>query len=145
MQRLSHILLLIIAISGLSACAGGGAEPDLTSVQDIVIVGGDTLGRNWDNLPTEEEAEKAKAMGITPEQYKQLMEQEQMRLWQENQSTNGYVDVDETKTDEFYYEEYYKFEPTEFSKKMHKEETYTVLTTDGREVVVGSQDKGPGE
>lgn len=138
MRYLSAILILFIVSSGLISCG----EADTAEVQDIVIVGGDTLGRNWDNLATAEEAEQAKALGISPEQYVQMKEQEQLRIWQESQAANSLNTTEDLTQGGEEEEDYYNFEPTKFSEKMHKEQTYTVMSADGREVVVGSQDQG---
>jgi hypothetical protein len=136
MKYLTGILLFFIALTGLFSC-----EPaDKTDVQDIIIVGGDTLGRNWDNLATKEEAEQARALGLTPEQYLKIrdeMKQKELedRLKMQNEIENMQHSSSGLESEsEFEYE----FEPINFSDQMYKEKSQTVLTTDGREVVVGS-------
>jgi hypothetical protein len=132
MRYLTGILLLIIALTGFFSCE----PPNKTDVQDIIVVGGDTLGRNWDNLPTKEEAEQAKAMGLTPEQFLKIrdeMKQKELedRLKAQNELENQQYSSGEAVSE-------YEFEPINFSDQMYKEKTQTVITTDGREVVVGS-------
>jgi hypothetical protein len=132
---MKYILLILITsiVSTLIISCNNAA--DQKDVQDIVIVNGDTLGRNWDNLPSKEEAEQARELGLTPEQYMQ-MKDEQMKqdlldrqqrdeILTQNQGSDNSVSSDD-------------IPKSKFSDKMYQEPTYSVETQNGQEVIVGS-------
>lgn len=134
MRYLTFILVFIVVSTGILSC--GSADPaDLSEQQDIVIIGGDTLGKNWDNLASKEEVEQARELGITPEQYIQMKEQMQQQELEQRLNNQNIMEEGAMPADEDLYE------GTTFSDQMYREQTQTVLTPDGREVVVGSNKK----
>ena len=137
MKHILHISVGFIIVTGILSCS----EADKTDVQgqeDIVIVGGDTLGRNWDNLPTKEEAEQARELGLTPEQFMQLKDEQQKEfLEQKQREDEGSLGQGDDANNPF------TLPSTTFSDQMYKEPNYSVETVDGREVVVGSGNAPP--
>jgi hypothetical protein len=130
------LILTFFVLSTLVSCGSGGNQPNISDVQDIVIVGGDTLGRNWDNLATKEEAEQAKALGLTPEQYLKIRDEMKQKELEDRLKIQNQLENQEYSSGEAVSE--YEFEPINFSDQMYQEKAQTVITTDGREVVVGS-------
>jgi hypothetical protein len=130
MKIILHILTLGILSTAIFSC--GPATPEAQRDDDIIIVDGDTLGRNWDNLPTAEEAEAAKALGLTPEQYLELKAQEEQQMLIESQRQDA-EDNDAEESDILYGPA-----NTTFSDKMYREERLTIESIDGRELVIDS-------
>ena len=130
MKSILHILTVLIVSTVFVSCNGSENQKD---VQDVIIVGGDTLGKNWDNLPTKEEAEQARSLGLTPEQFMQLKDEQQkqdlLKMQQEQEAANQGNNASEESN---------ALPPTSFSDQMYKEPTLSVETQDGREVVVGT-------
>lgn len=114
-----HILIIVL-IGSLSMLI---YRNEKTNFKDqIIVVGGDTLGRNWDNLPSAQELED-QINGELEQAGNQQQYYEAMPQQEEATANNFYED----------------YTPTTFSDKTYREETQTVVTPDGREVVVGSQ------
>jgi hypothetical protein len=134
MKYIIHILALIVISTALLSC--GPADQSDVRDDDIVVVGGDTLGRNWDNKATKEEAEEAKALGLTPEQYLELKaQQDQMQM--EQLQMSQYMDEEANRPNEDP-NAIYSSPNTSFSDQMYREEQFTIETLDGRQLVVDS-------
>ncbi|MCB9034437.1 MAG: hypothetical protein H6553_11410 [Chitinophagales bacterium] len=112
-----HILIIVL-IGSLSMLI---YRNEKTSFKDqVIVVGGDTLGRNWDNLPSAKEIEDQRIRELEQagnQQYYEAMPQQE-----------------EATADNFYND----YTPTTFSDKAYREQTQTIVAPDGREVVVSS-------
>ncbi|MEZ4880603.1 MAG: hypothetical protein R2801_10620 [Chitinophagales bacterium] len=113
-----HILVIVL-IGSLSMLI---YRNEKTNFKDqVIVVGGDTLGRNWDNLPSAKEIEDQR-----------LLELEQAG---NNQQYYNIAPQEEATADNFYDD----YTPTTFSDKTYREQTQTIVAPDGREMVVGSE------
>jgi hypothetical protein len=106
MRTVFHIFVLIIVVAIFSII---NFSTDKSNSPEIVIVGNDTLGRNWDNLPSAQEIQQAKYNN-------QYSEDEVLP------SSNKELD----------------FEPIDFSDRIetNKGNNETVISADGREIIV---------
>lgn len=107
MRTIFHIFVLIVVVAIFSII---NFTSDNKSTQpEIVIVGNDTLGRNWDNLPNAKEIEDAKYNTPT----------------QEITSNTSSTQSEE-------------FESIDFSDRIEKNKGnhQTVISSDGREIIV---------
>lgn len=107
MRTIFHIFVLIIVVAIFSII--NFSSSNTKQQPEIVIVGNDTLGRNWDNLPSAQEIEQAKYN--TPSQ-------------QSENNNNSKATTE--------------FEPIDFSDRIeqNKGNHNTVISSDGREIIV---------
>ncbi|QQR98360.1 MAG: hypothetical protein IPK18_02170 [Sphingobacteriales bacterium] len=110
MRTVFHIFLLIIVV-GVFSIINFSTDKNKGKQPEIVIVGNDTLGRNWDNLPSAQEIQEANFRNSNSE----------------SQQGNNYNSSNRS-----------EFEPIDFSDRIesNKGNHSTVISSDGREIIV---------
>ncbi|MCB0513469.1 MAG: hypothetical protein KDC60_03465 [Bacteroidetes bacterium] len=119
MRVVVHIFILIAVVTFFVIYNFSGANKHKAN-GDIVIVGNDTLGRNWDNLPSAKEIEAAK--------FKEQVSNSSMNFNFENQQER--TQKGDSKT----------FESIGFSNRISESQNNreTIISDNGAEIVVGT-------
>lgn len=119
MRVVIHIFILITIVSIFVIYNFTGDKVPKGKNQ-IVIVGNDTLGRNWDNLPSDSEIEESR-YNVT---YNNTDSENSDFEQGSSSSVNSEFD----------------FKPTEFSDRVSQNQNNkeTIITANGAEVVVGT-------
>jgi hypothetical protein len=106
MRTVFHIFVLIVVVAIFSII---NFSSDKTNNPEIVIVGNDTLGKNWDNLPSAQEIQQTKFNN----------------QYSEDEGTTRFTEESD-------------FEPIDFSDRIesNKGNKETVISADGREIII---------